>query len=456
MEPGSSKYGRRRSKEDPAKPRKKRESKPKDTRLYERMTAVVELDADPALFLPTIAAFTSVFNQAAKVGYKEAISSNVSLHHLTYEELRNSSPLSSQLICSAIKKANEAVKAGFEADKRYGKTRSKKSGCPYSKFCAVRYDDRSFSIKMNERKVSLTTLQGRIEVPFFFADYYAQYFDREQGWRYASADLVFKPRFPQRIFLHISFKRLALAAPFSENVFVADRGIYNIITAAKVSESGKVSDVQFHGGRKLKEVKGRYKRLKAELQKVGTKSAKRHLVAISSKERRFVADTNHCVSKAVVAALRPGDVLVLEKLTGLKEKRVVKGWKRYNTMIGGWSYFEQEQFLAYKALAKGASILFVSPAWSSQTCPECSHCEQENRNGHKFFCRKCGYKANADFVAIRNLAVKGWGAIRSSNQVLVNAPNDAADQSAASMSGSAADAASAASMSPRTSPSQTS
>ena len=239
MEPGSSKYGRRRSKEDPAKPRKKRESKPKDTRLYERMTAVVELDADPALFLPTIAAFTSVFNQAAKVGYKEAISSNVSLHHLTYEELRNSSPLSSQLICSAIKKANEAVKAGFEADKRYGKTRSKKSGCPYSKFCAVRYDDRSFSIKMNERKVSLTTLQGRIEVPFFLADYYAQYFDREQSWRYASADLGFQAAFSAAYFLHISFKRLALAAPFSENVFVADRGIYNIITAAKYRRAAR-------------------------------------------------------------------------------------------------------------------------------------------------------------------------------------------------------------------------
>ena len=309
MESGSNKYSRRRSKEDPAKPRKQRVSKPKDKRLYERKTAIVELSAAPELFLPTIAAFTSAFNQAAEAGYSKQISSNVPLHHLIYEELRtNSEGLSSQLLCSAIKKAAEALKAGFEKDKRYGKTSSKKSSCPHSLFCAVRYDDRSFSIKLNERLVSLTTLQGRIEVPFFFADYYARStFDREKGWKYASADLVFKPKL-SRIFLHITFKRLAPVAVFSGNVIVADRGVYNILTAGKVEEGGKVSNVQFHGGRKLKEVKGKYKRLKAELQKVGTKSAKRHLVAISDKERRFVADTNHCVSKKVVAALGPGDV----------------------------------------------------------------------------------------------------------------------------------------------------
>ena len=133
---------------------------------------------------------------------------------------------------------------------------------------------------------------------------------------------------------------------------------------------------------------------------------------------------------------------------------MIKGAKRYNAMIGGWSYFEQEQFLIYKSIAKGASVLFVSPAWSSQNCPECGHCDAENRDGHKFCCKKCGYKANADFVAIRNLAVKGWSAIRSSNQAPVNEPNDAAEISSASMSGSAADAASAVSMAPRTSSSQ--
>jgi putative transposase len=453
MEQTSSKYTKRRAKADPAKPRKERKKKPKDMRLYEHKTAITELAADPQLFLPTIAAYTDAFNQAAKAGYPAKVSSNVSLHNLIYEQLRNSSPLSSQLICSSIKKATEALKAGFEKDKKHGKTSSKKSGCPHSKFCAVRYDDRSFSLKLNERLVSLTTINGRIEVPFFFAAYYDEYFDREQGWRYASADLVYHPEKPNRIFLHITFKRLAKVVEFSGNVYAADSGVYNLLTVSKVEESGKVSKVKFYGSRKLKEVKDRYKRLKAELQKVGTKSAKRHLVKVKDKERRFVADTNHCVSKAVVAALRPGDVLVLEDLTGLKEKKVKKGGyaaaRKFNAMIAGWSYFEERQFLTYKSIGKGAKTLLVSPAWSSATCPECGHCEVDNRSGHKFCCKKCGYKANADFVAVRNLAAKGWSAIRSSNQVDVNLPNDAANV-AASMSGSAAEAQ----MAPRTSPSQ--
>jgi hypothetical protein len=45
----------------------------------------------------------------------------------------------------------------------------------------------------------------------------------------------------------------------------------------------------------------RYVRARKSLQRKGTRSATRRLVALSGQERRFIADTNHCIAKEVVS-----------------------------------------------------------------------------------------------------------------------------------------------------------
>ena len=57
------------------------------------------------------------------------------------------------------------------------------------------------------------------------------------------------------------------------------------------------SDGCIYKGDRVDVVMGRTEKLKARLQKRGTKSAKRHLKKLSGRERRFRRNTNHCISK---------------------------------------------------------------------------------------------------------------------------------------------------------------
>jgi transposase len=51
----------------------------------------------------------------------------------------------------------------------------------------------------------------------------------------------------------------------------------------------------------------------------------------------------------------------------------------------------------------GVVVEFTDPAYTSQTCSACGHCEKSNRKSQaEFECKACGYKAHADFNAARN------------------------------------------------------
>ncbi|MBS7617908.1 transposase [Candidatus Bathyarchaeota archaeon] len=47
----------------------------------------------------------------------------------------------------------------------------------------------------------------------------------------------------------------------------------------------------------------------------------------------------------------------------------------------------------------------VKSAYTSQTCPRCGHIGKENWKGYSYFqCVKCGYEADRDRTASRNIA----------------------------------------------------
>ena len=54
--------------------------------------------------------------------------------------------------------------------------------------------------------------------------------------------------------------------------------------------------------------------------------------------------------------------------------------------------------------SSGIPIEFIDPAYTSQTCNACGHCERANRKSQsEFVCKACGYKAHADVNAARNI-----------------------------------------------------
>lgn len=72
----------------------------------------------------------------------------------------------------------------------------------------------------------------------------------------------------------------------------------------------------------------------------------------------------------------------------------------------GWGLFFAK--LDWKAQLNGGTVIKVPPAYTSQTCPVCGHCEAKNRPTQaKFKCLCCGHTDNADHVAALNILARG-------------------------------------------------
>ena len=146
--------------------------------------------------------------------------------------------------------------------------------------------------------------------------------------------------------------------------------------------------------------------LRTALQTRGTKSAKRHLKKLSGREARFRRDTNHCISKHIVAkAKRTHQGSALEDLRHIRRRtdRTVHTSQRHRHC--SWAFFQLRAFIAYKAALAGVAVRYVDPHATSRTCSRCGYCEKANRLSQaEFLCRSCGFAAPADWNAAVTIA----------------------------------------------------
>ena len=144
------------------------------------------------------------------------------------------------------------------------------------------------------------------------------------------------------------------------------------------------------------------------LQSNGSQSARQKLCQVSGKERRHVTHVNHETSKAIVQEAQEvgAGLIVLEDLTHIRSN--IKARKRVRTRLHRWAFRQLQTFVEYKAKALGIDVLYVNPAYTSQTCSSCL--ELGKRERHLFTCT-CGFRAHADCNASRNLARIGKTAV---------------------------------------------
>jgi putative transposase len=77
---------------------------------------------------------------------------------------------------------------------------------------------------------------------------------------------------------------------------------------------------------------------------------------------------------------------------------------RQRRVLQSWASSQLRAFIAYNAALAGVPVVYVNPAYTSQTCSRCGHCEQANRRSQaKFLCVSCGYSAHADLNAAVNI-----------------------------------------------------
>jgi putative transposase len=133
----------------------------------------------------------------------------------------------------------------------------------------------------------------------------------------------------------------------------------------------------------------------------GRSAKMKALDRIEEKEKAFARTYNHFVSKTVVdfAIQHRAGVIKMEMLEGYGTVEPA------SFVLRNWSYFDLQKDIDYKAKRVGITVVKVDPYHTSQTCSQCGHYEEGQRQSQsEFVCAKCGTKLNADYNAALNIA----------------------------------------------------
>lgn len=330
----------------------------------------------------TVEQYTWSFNAVCQHGWEHKLSSGSELHKATYYDHRTLTGLPAQLVCAARVKATEALKS-VRAHKR----KKEVATCPQSKFCAIRYDARSYTIWFDRQELSLLTLNGRIKLPFALAEYYKQYL----SWKRTSADLVRDRK--GRWWLHVVMETDSPKVILNNETVGVDLGIENPATDNREN---------FYGEKHWKQIEDRTFQLRRRLQSKGTKNAKKRLKKLTGIQKRFRKDCDHVLSKRLAQSVETGATLAFEDLTNIRGNSKVR--KALRRRFHGWSFAQFQFFVSYKAEAKAIAVGFVDPRYTSQKCSECKHIERGNRpTQSRFCCKKCKFECHADLNAAINI-----------------------------------------------------
>src|SRR5579859_5454515 len=345
------------------------------------ITAKLKLLATPAqiqALRATQLAYRDALNYVSRYAYAHGkISNNIALQDGTYQELRARFHLPSQMACSVprqvgatyktlwtkVKQNAAARKAGLTKKRYKGLDQAPKYVSP-----TLTYQHRKDYNFKTAQRVSILTLQGRAILPY--SGYDAHVALIQQGAHIGAAKLWYdKPK--KQFYLLISLE-IEGADPTPEthtSVVGVDVGVRYLA----VSSTTK-GDCSFHAGKSIVPKANHYARLRKRLQKKGTRSATRRLVAISGRERRLKADANHVVSKRIVTRY-PNSLIGLEHLTDIRERtkrrthtrkkdgkgaqRVSVKQRKANAVYSKWSFAELQSMIAYKALLQGSMAIKV-------------------------------------------------------------------------------------------------
>src|SRR5436305_1437402 len=327
--------------------------------------------------LDTLSQFNAAANYVASIAWASKTANKFELQKLVYGELRTTYKLAAQLAIRCISKASEAYK------------RDKSIKPTFRPEGAIVYDERIMNFKGID-SVSLLTISGRVLLPFRFGAYQQSRLDAIKG----QADLLYRHG---TFYLAVTLEVPTPPPDEMTSTLGVDLGIVNLATD---------SEGETFSGEAVEQNRKRHHTLRQRLQKRGTKSAKRHLKKLSGKEARFKRNTNHVISKRIVAKAKSSrQALAIEELRHIRKRtdRTVRYSQR--SRHSSWAFGQLRFFLQYKAALAGIPLHTVDPGNTSKTCHVCGYCAIENRKSQaSFVCQQCGYADNADRNAAINIS----------------------------------------------------
>jgi IS605 OrfB family transposase len=330
-----------------------------------------------AALLATIERFNAACDWIAAAAFKAQCANRVTLQKRLYYEVRERFGLSAQMTIHAIWKVVDAYKRDKSIQPRF-----RSHG-------AISYDERIMSWRGVEA-VSLSTLVGRLTIPVTLGAYQEGRVDKRRG----QADLIYRKG---EFYLYLTLE-LPEPPPLRVQDYLGiDLGIVNLAVD---------SDGTVHTGGAVERKRRIHVHIRRNLQRKGTHSARRKLRRIAGRQRRYQADTNHIISKRVVAVAQgSGRGIAIEDLKGIRDRVTVK--RRQRARHSNWTFAQLRSFLTYKAQGAGVPVVLVDPRNTSRTCPECGRVDKRNRPSRgEFRCIECGFAGPADAVAARNVRAR--------------------------------------------------
>jgi len=218
--------------------------------------------------------FNRACNTLSELAFQRDLHRRYDIHHEGYRLIREETNLPAQHVVNAIAKVSAVY------------TRDQNKWHQFKSHSSVRYDAKSMTLSQDCQTASLIVcpkgrVTGRLQMS---ARMRKQLCQGELG----SAELLYRKG---NFYLHISITIPAPEVKQPQGSLGVDLGSRRVAVT---------SDKKFHTAKNIRHKKACYKRTRRSLQANGGKSAKRALKRVSGRERRFVADTNHCVSKQIV------------------------------------------------------------------------------------------------------------------------------------------------------------
>jgi IS605 OrfB family transposase len=332
----------------------------------------------------TMRAFNAAADWLAGEAFRLRTANRVELQQLYYYRLRDDFGISAQMAIRCVAQVCEAYK------------RDKSIRPRFRKYASIPYDQRLMTFKGVDR-VSLLTLEGRTIVPLVMGKYQSERFNGKHG----QCDLV--KREDGKWFLLVTIKTPDFAPIPSTDFIGVDFGVVNLAVD---------SDGQTHQGDDVERTRQHYVKVKRSLQRKATKrkrggkrplNARRKLKALSGRERRFKANTNHTIAKKIVAkATDTGRGIAIEDLEGIRNRTRFR--QKQRDRMSKWAFAELRGHIEYKAALARVKVQPVDPRNTSRRCPECDHVSAKNRiRRDVFLCDECGYFDHADIVGAKNI-----------------------------------------------------
>lgn len=328
--------------------------------------------------LRTMERFNAACDALAAIAFANRCANKVELQKLAYHDIRRDFGLGAQMTVRAIAKVVEVYK------------RDKDIQPTFRPHGAIVYDQRILSWKGSDR-VSIQTNDGRQIMPWVCGAYQQAMLERVRG----QADLIYRDGM---FFLYVTIDVGDVPEGDPTEYLGVDLGRRNIAAD---------SDGETFCGAHNASLRKRHARLRRNLQRKGTVSAKRLLSARRRKEARYAADLNHRISKAIVRkATGTGRGIAVEDLTHIRTRTTVQRSQR--RAHHSWAFAQLRADLSYKAALAGVPMVAVDPRYTSQTCPACGCIDRKNRpTRDRFKCISCGHAGPSDTTAARNISALG-------------------------------------------------